>query len=55
MKNIFSNWKTSVAGLVLSFGQYLMLQGEHGFTWDSFLIAFPTLLLGLFSSDPSKQ
>jgi hypothetical protein len=55
MDRIFRNWKTSVAGLVLGTGQYLMMQGDTGFTWESFASVVPTLLLGLFAGDKAKR
>jgi hypothetical protein len=48
---MFTNWKTSLAGLVFAIGQYLVIQGETGFTWESFLIVLPTLILGLIAKD----
>lgn len=51
MERLFLNWKTSLAGLIAGIGQYLMVQGNTGFTWESFVVAIPTLLIGLFSKD----
>lgn len=48
---MIKNWKTSIAGLVFAFGQYLYLQAEHGFTWESFFVVLPTLIIGLFAKD----
>lgn len=48
---IFSNWKTTVAGLVLGFGQYLTVQGEHGFTWATFGTAIGSIILGALAKD----
>lgn len=48
---VFANWKTSLAGLVFAFGQYLVGQGGTGFTWESFLPQVGTILLGLFAKD----
>lgn len=54
LDSIFKNWKTSVAGTVLGVGQYLVLQGEHGFTWETFFTVLPTILLGAFAGDRKK-
>lgn len=52
MKNrIFGNWKSTVAGFVAMFGQYLVLQGNSGFTWKTFLTALPTFVIGALSGD----
>ena len=51
LNRIFSHWKTSLAGIVLAFGQYLVAQGSAGFTWETFLPIIGTILLGLFAQD----
>ena len=48
---IFTNWKTTVAGVVLGFGQYLVAQGSHGFTWESFFAAVGSIVLGAIAKD----
>lgn len=48
---ILTNWKTSIAGVVLFMGQYLQNQGSTGFTWKTFLPTLGSLFLGLFSKD----
>jgi len=51
VERIFAHWKSTVAGFILAFGQYLVVQGDTGFTWKSFLVALPTFIFGATRKD----
>jgi hypothetical protein len=51
---MFENWKTTVAGFVLSFSQWFYTT-DGNFTWKGFVAALPTLILGLYAQDRKKS
>lgn len=53
--NPFANWKTSLTGVVAGCASWFMqYQPDAGFTWGGLKTALPSVLMGLFLSDPKK-
>lgn len=50
LDRLFSNWKTSLCGLVGGVFQ-VFAATDAGFTWQGLKVALPTVLLGLLSKD----
>jgi hypothetical protein len=51
VNRIFGHWKSTLAGLVLALGQYLVIQGDSGFTWKTFLPTLATFIFGASRKD----
>jgi ABC-type nitrate/sulfonate/bicarbonate transport system substrate-binding protein len=52
--NIFTSWKSTLAGLIIGATQWSLLT-PGDFTWHGLGTALPTIVLGAVLNDPKRQ